>query len=81
MLFTPLVSLCLGLALLRQARNAEAFAAFSEVKAETEALGMGSLNLRSRPYVELTAALIRSTRVSIQEFQTVHDLALSLIHI
>ena len=75
MLFTPLVSLCLGLALLRQARNAEAFAAFAEVKAETEALGMGSLNLRSRPYVELTAALIRSTPVSIQEFQTVHDLA------
>jgi class 3 adenylate cyclase len=75
MLFAPLVSLCLGLALLRQARNAEAFAAFAEVKAETEALGMGSLNLRSRPYVELTAALMRSTPVSIQEFQTVHDLA------
>lgn len=36
---------------------------------------MGSLHLRSRPYVELTAALTGSTPVSIQEFQTVHDLA------
>jgi hypothetical protein len=74
-LFTPVASLCLGLALLRQARNADAFAAFAEVKAETEVLGMASLNLRSRPYVELTAAMMRSTPVCIQEFQTVHDLA------
>jgi class 3 adenylate cyclase/tetratricopeptide (TPR) repeat protein len=75
MLFTPLASFCLGLALLRQARNTEAFTAFAEVKAETEALGMRSLNLRSRPYLELTSALMQSTLVSIQEFQAVYELA------
>jgi class 3 adenylate cyclase len=75
LLFTPLASLYLGIALLRQERNAEAFTAFAEVKTETKALGMASLNLRSRPYVELSAALLGSTPVSIQKFQTVHNLA------
>jgi hypothetical protein len=72
MLFTPLASFCLGVALLRQARNAEAFEVFAEVKAEAEALGMTHLILRSRPFIELTAAMMRSTSISIREFQTVH---------